>query len=329
MWLSVFGLNKEHISKNATVCSEHFKKHDLIIQPSGRVILRKGTVPINIYHKSPEPSSTNDMENKETASSSIDKDDFYGRSKRLPIMDIIEKTLSYNNKLKQPQPNKNVVQNENTEEVNYVNIHEIHVNKVIEKKLGTNHFVLLNYELKPIIGRLGLLGEHSILFVTFLNQIGSKEHLQFFVKYFPFAEFQAQFAEGIGAFEKEALVYKLFKEFSKEGITQASYVVPYCYLVAPKKYFILNDLNTENYQSLNKHICLEYDVIIVVLQALAQLHSSSIAYEEKLKKSLLDLYGNDLEETFFNERKGFPNVEGVESCIKCIVDEIKLFNFPK
>ncbi|CAG9831180.1 unnamed protein product [Diabrotica balteata] len=55
MWLSVFGLNKEHISKNATVCSEHFKKHDLIIQPSGRVILRKGTVPINIYHKSPEP----------------------------------------------------------------------------------------------------------------------------------------------------------------------------------------------------------------------------------------------------------------------------------
>ncbi|XP_072389811.1 uncharacterized protein [Diabrotica undecimpunctata] len=59
MWLSMFGLNQEQITKTATVCSEHFRKHDLMIQPSGRVKLRKGTVPINIYYKSPEPRIKN------------------------------------------------------------------------------------------------------------------------------------------------------------------------------------------------------------------------------------------------------------------------------
>ncbi|CAG9828137.1 unnamed protein product [Diabrotica balteata] len=59
MWLFMVGLNKEQITKSATVCSEHFKKHDLIIQPSGRIFLRKGAVPINTCHKSPEPRIKN------------------------------------------------------------------------------------------------------------------------------------------------------------------------------------------------------------------------------------------------------------------------------
>ncbi|CAH1237700.1 unnamed protein product [Diabrotica balteata] len=59
MWLSIFGLNKEQITKTTKACSEHFRKHDLIIKPSGRIFLRKGAVPINICHKSPEPRIKN------------------------------------------------------------------------------------------------------------------------------------------------------------------------------------------------------------------------------------------------------------------------------
>ncbi|XP_072384477.1 uncharacterized protein [Diabrotica undecimpunctata] len=126
MWLSMFGLDKEQITKTAMVCSEHFRKHDLIIQPSGRVNWRKGTVPINIYHKSPEPSSTNDMENKETASSSIDKDDFYGPSKR-SFIDTdecnMETDLGFNVKSNSPKLLKRRCLNANEE--NKENIDDI------------------------------------------------------------------------------------------------------------------------------------------------------------------------------------------------------------
>ncbi|XP_050512369.1 uncharacterized protein LOC126888284 isoform X2 [Diabrotica virgifera virgifera] len=62
MWLSIFSLNKEQITKTSMVCSEHFRKQDLIKQPSGRINLRKGALPINIYNKSPEPRSYIEVE---------------------------------------------------------------------------------------------------------------------------------------------------------------------------------------------------------------------------------------------------------------------------
>uniref|UniRef100_A0A6P7H250 Uncharacterized protein LOC114343515 isoform X1 n=1 Tax=Diabrotica virgifera virgifera TaxID=50390 RepID=A0A6P7H250_DIAVI len=44
------------------VCSEHFRKQDLIKQQSGRINLRKGALPINIYNKAPEPRSYIEVE---------------------------------------------------------------------------------------------------------------------------------------------------------------------------------------------------------------------------------------------------------------------------
>lgn len=216
---------------------------------------------------------------------------------------------------------------QNSEETVYVDIHEIHVVKAIEKKLGTNHFIVLNYNLTPLPEKLGLLGEYRSLHVSFLNDQGSKEDLHFFVKYFPQQESSAAFAEGIGAFKKEIFVYNLFKEFAEKGLSVS--VVPDCYVVAPKKYLILDDLSNEGYKVVDKHTFLEYDSVLVVLRALAKWHASTFIFENKVGKRILDLYNNDLEESFFNNKKDFANLKGVESCINCIIEEIDLFGFPK
>ncbi|XP_057666272.1 uncharacterized protein LOC130900003 isoform X1 [Diorhabda carinulata] len=215
----------------------------------------------------------------------------------------------------------------NSEETEYVDIHEIHVVKAIEKKLNTNHFIVLNYNLIALPDKFGLLGEYRSLNVSFLNDQGSKENLHFYVKYFPQQESTATFAEKIGALKKEIFVYNLLEEFSEKGVSVS--VVPNCYVVAPRKYLILDDLSNEGYKVVDKHTFLEYDSVLVVLGTLAKLHASTFIFEDKIGKQLLDLYYNDLEESFFNNKKDFANSKGIESCVKCIIEEIDLFGFPK
>lgn len=204
-------------------------------------------------------------------------------------------------------------------------IQETHVLRAIEKKLGTNHFCLLTYKLEPIIERIGLLGDYSFLNVAYLNAQGTKEHLTFFVKHFPKIEALAEFAQKIGAFKKEVFVYKLFKEFNKEEVSLINNVIPQCYATSYNEYLILDNLFNEGYKSSDKHTTLDYDTVLIVLQSIAQLHASSIIFENKANKKLQDLYSNDLEESFFSK----ANQQGVEASVKCIIDEIELFDQPK
>ncbi|KAJ8965954.1 hypothetical protein NQ317_009596 [Molorchus minor] len=76
------------------------------------------------------------------------------------------------------------------------------ISKALAKKLGTTNFVVLSYTLKPLSERIGLLGDHSVLYVNMLDEEGDERKTSFFVKYFPKLEAPAKFADGIGAFKK-------------------------------------------------------------------------------------------------------------------------------
>ncbi|KAJ8970863.1 hypothetical protein NQ314_000987 [Rhamnusium bicolor] len=153
--------------------------------------------------------------------------------------------------------------------------------QAVGKKLGTTNFVILNYTLEPITQRLGLLGDHSILYTSLLNPDGEEKQLSFFVKYFPKLEAPAKFAEGIGAFKREMFIYELFEVFTKSGINMISTVTPRCYVAQYNKYLILDNLISEGFDTFDKHKTLDYNCVLIVLQSLARLHASSIIYEEK------------------------------------------------
>ncbi|KAJ8920861.1 hypothetical protein NQ315_015653 [Exocentrus adspersus] len=204
----------------------------------------------------------------------------------------------------------------------------------LHRKLGTANFVVLRYTLEPLIQRIGLLGDHSLLHVSFLDQTGEERTLTFFLKYFPKFAACANFAEGIGAFKKEMFVYDLFDTFKKNGIHLIPSVTARCHIARYNKYLILDDLVSEGFNTLDKQKILDYDSVLIVLESLAKLHASSLIFEEKRsvesgeRYRLIDEYEDQLEETFFNDREGFINAKGVEASIKCVVSEIDIFNFP-
>ncbi|CAH1183631.1 unnamed protein product [Phaedon cochleariae] len=201
------------------------------------------------------------------------------------------------------------------------------ISEAIKTKLNREHFLILKHKLEPLPIRTGLLGDHSILQVQILHEDGHSESFPFFIKYFPKMEACAMFAEGIGAFEKEMFVYKLFEEFRKSGINIINSVVPECYLAKSNKYFFLEDLTADGFHALDKHKVLESETL-VILQSLAKIHASSIIYEEKIGKTLLEMFPENFAESFFNDREGFINEDGINASIKCVLNEIDIFDFP-
>ncbi|KAG5885372.1 hypothetical protein JTB14_023760 [Gonioctena quinquepunctata] len=202
------------------------------------------------------------------------------------------------------------------------------ISKAVGKKLNTEHFVILRYKSQPLPEKVGLLGDHSTTDVTILNAEGSEETISFFLKYYPKDEAPAVFADGLGAFKKEIFVYGLLEEYVAQGVELASSIAPSCYLAEYNKLLVLDNLVDGGFETLDKHNTLDYDTILVVLQSLAKFHASSLIYEIKLGHNLLEEYGDDLEESFFNDREGFINEKGIEASIKCIEKEIEIFDFP-
>ncbi|CAG9864999.1 unnamed protein product [Phyllotreta striolata] len=201
-------------------------------------------------------------------------------------------------------------------------IPETHVLKSIEKKLGTNHYCLLTYKTEIIDKRLGFLGDYCYLQVSYLNEHGAKENSSFFVKYFPTAEILARLARELGSFEKESFVYKLFKQFAKDDINIIDNVATKCYVCKCDSYVILENLADCSFEPADKRADLDYDTVLVVLQALAQLHASSIVYEIKSGKKLIESYPGELVESFYNA----TNRKNTEASIKGISESIGLFD---
>lgn len=219
-------------------------------------------------------------------------------------------------------------QDNHHEHSDHEGVYKQDLDDALTKKLGTKNFLILDYNVEHLTNRIGLLGDHAYITVTFLNTEGDKENTTFFIKFFPKLEAVAKFAEGVGAFKKEMFVYELLEDFKALGIDLAAAVTPTCYFAKYNKYLFLDNLIEEGYSMPDKHKFLDYDTINGILQSLARLHACSILYEEKNGKTLLDDHLDDFEESFFNDKEDFINLRGVDASIKGILKSIEIFGFP-
>lgn len=209
---------------------------------------------------------------------------------------------------------------------------------VIKNKIHSSNFELIRYSLEPVERRLGLLGDHCILTATIKVLEGQesenhviKEEFSFFAKLFPKYRGPAEFVEGLRAFEKEIFIYNLFDRFKNYDLNLVELCTANCYLSQYNRYLILDNLFLQGFQPLEKHKTLDYNTLVTVIKGLAKLHASSIIYEERRSKELgrryrlLEEYEKEFEETFYSKKEGFINTKGITASIKCVIEEIDLF----
>lgn len=120
-------------------------------------------------------------------------------------------------------------------------------------------------------------------------------------------------------------------EIKKSGVDFLNECVTNCYYSKDQHVLVLDDLQKENFNTLDKTNTLDLNVLLVVIKSLAKLHAGSLIYEEnqskKLKRpySLLEEHQNDFEESFYNDNKGFVNKNNTIAAIRGILKEIDIF----
>lgn len=220
------------------------------------------------------------------------------------------------------------MENHHHEHSEHMGVYKQDLDEALTKKFGSRNFLILEYNVEPLANRIGLLGDHAYVTVTLLNTEGEKEITTFFIKFFPKFEAVARLAEGVGAFKKEMFVYECLNKFHTIGIDLGTSVVPTCYFAKYNKYMFLDNLTEEGYKNPDKNKYLDYDSLSGILQALSKFHASSIVYEEKHGESLLVHHEDDFDESFFNDKDGFINKEGIDASIKGVMKTIEIFDFP-
>lgn len=215
-------------------------------------------------------------------------------------------------------------------------ITEDQITEILKKINIDNDYVIESHNIQIFSEKIGLLGDHYTLTLV-LRHVKTNEQVKksYFVKCFPSIEDSATFAEGIGAFKKEIFVYDLYEKFKEHAENLVTSCIPTLYTYSHDQYIVLENLSSNGYRTIDKMRFLEYEEVLVIVQQLAKLHASSIIYEEQKSKelerqySLIEEYKNELDESFFNDREGFPNHCGVDASVKGVLSEIDLFDFPE
>lgn len=180
-----------------------------------------------------------------------------------------------------------------------------------------------NYEVNKISAEtLGFLGEHFILTI----KCEPKIEINFFVKAFPNSrENLMEYVKKLGVFKKETLLYQhLLPQLQKLSLEQFS---PKCFLIKAESLIVLENLCIRGYE--NAEEILSYNQCEALLKTMANFHSASIIYEEKLSNNiqqyrLIDYYPEELQESTFIFTPGHPREQWLHNTCKAIVDCLKL-----
>lgn len=218
-------------------------------------------------------------------------------------------------------------------EQNNLKLSKSEVLEALINKYPNKTVEIITYELQRTKERVGLLGEHGLLKVQ-INFLGDNEEKNkeviLFTKFFPLGE-PARFAKETGAFTKEIFIYNLFNKMIDTDVNCITKCTSRSCFTKEDFVIILDNLLLENFNTIDKHVCLDFDTISVVLSSLSNLHAASLIYEEKLTKErnskyrLIDDYEKNFVDTFYNNREDFINKLGVYASIKCILKEIEIF----
>ncbi|KAG6558407.1 EcKinase 2 [Microplitis demolitor] len=174
------------------------------------------------------------------------------------------------------------------------------VNTVAKKAIG-KHAQVLKYSIHAYSEeKIGFLSSHLRLDITVKNDINFDNSLikkSFFVKSVPYDyPDQASYIKDTEVFRQETgffkdLVPKMSIEYT--GDTWG----PRCYLIKADA-LVLEDLKLQGFK-MHPEKLLSEDLIKSGLQALANLHASSLVTEKQLGRPLIDVYPHVIEQNYF------------------------------
>ncbi|GJQ67404.1 hypothetical protein Trydic_g8276 [Trypoxylus dichotomus] len=204
--------------------------------------------------------------------------------------------------------------------------------EIIKKQSPCTECVVRSFEFCALDEKLGFLGEHSFLKISYNEEEQSKD-AYFFCKTMCTTESQRNFAIQTGAFYKECEFYKnLISIFLNNGIHIVKECIPNCYLISDMNYLIFEDLKSKGYRTVTQRESMSLECVKVFLEALAKLHCSGFIFEEKMKQKTRKSYVLSEEHPMLFKEGFYTNLgmslDLIEATKKGVKAQIDLFEDP-
>ncbi|XP_011864912.1 PREDICTED: uncharacterized protein LOC105560409 [Vollenhovia emeryi] len=178
-------------------------------------------------------------------------------------------------------------------------LNDCDINKILERKFGSGNPRLVDWKLEPLDGARGFLGQYYHLHI--MVRIDDKmQSLRFFAKAPPPDHSpQFEFLQRFDTFNKEISVYTdLVRQM---GAGESPKWMVECYLCKRNAIIVLEDASIDGYATLNKYVPFDHEHCVWLVRTLSRLHSRSLLLDERLGRTIFDLYGHLLNEVLFVE----------------------------
>lgn len=199
--------------------------------------------------------------------------------------------------------------------------------EIIRKKLrlnSTDDFSLVKYEIMPLNGMNGFMGQYFTLKIVVACPKSSLEtkSIKFFIKTLPpISSPQYGLVQEVDLLNKEAALYtKVFSEMLDDSDKRC---IPECFLEIDNYMIILEDMVSNGYIVADKFTPFDFQHCEIIVRALAKFHARSFIFEQQYKKTLYDEFSYCMQETLW-PRTGIKSKAMFDSAVKSIVPIIDL-----
>ncbi|XP_055635863.1 uncharacterized protein LOC129775307 [Toxorhynchites rutilus septentrionalis] len=144
---------------------------------------------------------------------------------------------------------------------------------------ATPSFRIVSYRLEEIGGMPGYMAEYAHLMITIEKPDGHIQELRYFTKYVPFGDpVLLSFIRDSGIFSKESTAYRELIGMCNQNPSQVTKWRPSCWL-AREELIVMEDLTESGFRSLPNRMDFGTQHILMMLDALAQMHACSLDLE--------------------------------------------------
>jgi aminoglycoside/choline kinase family phosphotransferase len=176
---------------------------------------------------------------------------------------------------------------------------------VLGRAMHDRHDVqLVDFELRPLNGAIGFLGEHHLLNLSY-QRIGcnNMNKCTFFFKRVPTNERHSNFVIDEGIFAKEREIYETIIPMFCKYLNVQKIPVPKCYFIKANEFMVLENLTEQDFTMHEKLVPLDFMHCKCALKALAVFHAGSIVTEFKTGKKIVEFVKYDHEVLLANDHK--------------------------
>lgn len=187
-------------------------------------------------------------------------------------------------------------------------LNDRNVYEILQRKLNIqeNGVTLIKWQLESLGRANGFLGEYHHLLITVKTEGSTEkiETLRFFAKTPPPKDSpQFKFLSRYDSFNKEIVFYTNMVKHMGTGKGSHKWCVE-CYFSRKDTVLVLEDASLDGYTTLTKYIPFDYDHCVWIVKTLAQFHSRSLIYDQRLRttdgaSNIERLYGHLLGEVLF------------------------------